>query len=96
LSDWKTKADEAARKVRLERQAAGLPANKLPDERAAERPKSLRAAINGKCYDCQGKNSDPHWKWRIGNCRVVDCTLIPVRPYQHLASKKNAFFEHTE
>ncbi len=53
-----------------------------PIERAKRNPKSLRAAIDGKCWDCQGRNADPAPRWRIGNCECADCTLYPVRPYQ--------------
>ena len=46
-----------------------------------ENPKSLRAAINAKCWDCQGCDSDPAPRWRIGNCVMGDCPLYFVRPY---------------
>ena len=53
-----------------------------PIEKLAQNPKSLRAAINAKCFDCMGQNSDPAVKWRIGNCEIPDCPLFNVRPYQ--------------
>ena len=49
----------------------------------ARKPKSLRAAINAKCWDCQGGNSDPAPGWRIGNCVCPECPLYAVRPYQY-------------
>ncbi len=53
-----------------------------PMEKLRANPKSLRAAINAKCWDCQGRDSDPAPKWRIGNCECPDCPLYEVRPYQ--------------
>ena len=53
-----------------------------PIEKAKRKPTSLRLAINAKCWECQGGNLDPHPRWRIGNCEVVDCSLYPNRPYQ--------------
>lgn len=57
---------------------------KNPIEKALENPKSLRLAINAKCYDCEGRDADPKVKWRIGNCQCHDCPLYPVRPYQYM------------
>ena len=53
-----------------------------PIEKAKRKPMSLRLAVNAKCWECQGGSSDPHPRWRIGNCEVVDCPLYPKRPYQ--------------
>ncbi len=53
-----------------------------PIQRAKRSPKSLRAAIDAKCWDCQGRNVAPAPKWRIGNCQISQCSLYPVRPYQ--------------
>jgi hypothetical protein len=53
-----------------------------PAAKAATRPTSLRLAINGKCYDCQGRDSDPGYRGRIRTCSIATCTLHPVRPYQ--------------
>ena len=53
-----------------------------PIERAKTEPKSLRRAINAKCYECQGEDADPSWQWRVGNCEIPDCPLWPHRPYQ--------------
>jgi hypothetical protein len=54
-----------------------------PIERTKRNPKSLRAAINAKCWDCQGRDADPSPRWRIGNCEIPDCPLYNVRPYQN-------------
>lgn len=58
-----------------------------PIEKALKNPKSLRAAINAKCFDCQGQDADPAPKWRIGNCEMPDCPLYPLRPYQDNLSR---------
>ena len=55
-----------------------------PSERARRTPRSLRLAINGHCYQCQGENADPSFQWRIGNCEIPDCSLWSVRPYQDM------------
>lgn len=58
-----------------------------PIQKARENQKSLRLAVNAKCFDCQGLDHDPGVHWRIGNCECPDCPLWPVRPYQHLEGK---------
>ena len=74
------KAREAAR---LKRKAGTL--ERLdPIQKAIQKPKSLRLAINAKCYDCEGRDADPAVNWRIGNCVVTDCPLYCSRPYQNL------------
>lgn len=56
-----------------------------PLEKAKANPRSRSLAIKAKCYDCEGRDSDPCWKWRVGNCQITGCPLWPVRPYQRLA-----------
>jgi len=53
-----------------------------PLEKAQQNPKSLRLAINAKCYDCGGEDADPGWRGRITECVIPECPLFPVRPYQ--------------
>lgn len=53
-----------------------------PIEKAARNPKSLRLAINAKCWDCVGGPADPAPRRRIGECAQTRCSLHPVRPYQ--------------
>ena len=53
-----------------------------PLEKAGKNPKSLRLAVNAKCYECEGEDYDPGWRGRIKNCIIPDCSLHPVRPYQ--------------
>jgi hypothetical protein len=55
-----------------------------PIEKAAANPKSLRAAINGKCYDCACGS-----KVEVARCEITKCTLHPVRPWQGMNANKN-------
>ena len=78
------KALAAAQQKRREMVEAGIKIEqKNPSEKARDNPTSLRAAINGKCFECEGSGADPGWKQRIGSCTLKDtCSLWPVRPYQ--------------
>lgn len=51
-------------------------------ERARQRQAEMRAAIDAKCFDCEGGDAYPHVQWRIGNCVYPDCPLYAVRPHQ--------------
>jgi hypothetical protein len=74
---------DKARAKAAELRAAGVAPIRLdPIEKAQANPRSLRAAINGKCWDCVGAASDPNPRGRIGACASVRCPLYPVRPYQ--------------
>jgi hypothetical protein len=53
-----------------------------PLEKAGKNPKSLRLAVNAKCYECEGEDADPGWRGRIKECIIPDCPLRPVRPYR--------------
>ena len=53
-----------------------------PLEKAGKNPKSLRLAVNAKCYECEGEDADPGWRSRIKGCIIPDCPLHPVRPYR--------------
>lgn len=76
------KALEAARLKREEMKEAGVKLErKSPLEKALERPGSLRLAVNGKCWECEGEE-DPGVRERIRTCSVVTCPLHSVRPYQ--------------
>ena len=48
-----------------------------PIEKAKQNPKSLRAAINGKCYDCVC-----FMKREVTFCTAKDCPLWLLRPWQ--------------
>ena len=74
---------ELARLKRTEMAAAGIKVVVLdPIEKARRNPKSLRLAINGKCFDCVGAGHDPNPRGAIRECAILDCSLWPVRPYQ--------------
>ena len=70
------------------RQAGEAPEALSPTQQHVKNPKSRALAVAAKCYDCQGGDADPGWKWRIGNCVGTGCPLEPVRPYQQLLGKK--------
>lgn len=75
-----------AQEVMAARRAAGEKIVVLnPIEKAAANPKSLRLAINGKCFDCVGAGHDPNPRKEIGQCPSTDCPLWNVRPYQRYA-----------
>ena len=48
-----------------------------PIEKAKQNPKSLRAAINSKCYDCCCFT-----KREVTLCTAKDCPLFTLRPWQ--------------
>lgn len=48
-----------------------------PFEKALANPKSLRAAINAKCFDC----CCDQYK-EVTHCLVKECYLWPHRPWQ--------------
>lgn len=54
-----------------------------PIERSNQDPKSLRKAVNAKCYHCVGEHYDPNPVGRIRECEVESCPLWKVRPYQN-------------
>ena len=53
-----------------------------PLEKAKQNRKSLRLALNAKCYECEGEDYDPGWRGRIADCIIPDCPLYPVRPFR--------------
>lgn len=79
------KGRQEANQRKAEAKAAGIATDRLnPFERAKADPKSLRKAINAKCWDCEGGDADPHVVWRIGNCLCeATCPLYAQRPYQN-------------
>jgi len=48
-----------------------------PIEKARQNPKSLRAAINGKCFECCCFH-----KTEVKYCPAVNCPLYNLRPWQ--------------
>ena len=55
---------------------------KNPIEKSRDNPRSLRLAINAKCYDCIGQDADPNWRNSIRECTCYDCPLYNVRKYK--------------
>lgn len=68
--------------MRARREAGEIIIRRTALEKAAENPRSLRLAVNAKCFDCVGQDSDPGFRDRIRTCPVSRCPLNPVRPYQ--------------
>ena len=83
MTDTKTGLQKAQEINKLRRESGIKLIVKNPLEKAALRPDSLRLAINAKCYDCIGQDSDTDWRGSIRNCVCDDCPLFTVRPYQH-------------
>jgi len=48
-----------------------------PIEKAKANPKSLRLAINAKCYDCTCYS-----RAEVTNCEITGCSLWAIRPWQ--------------
>lgn len=71
-------AIELAHEAMRKRRESGEVIERLdPVEKARLHPKSLRFAINGKCYDCVGSRRE------IRMCPCCSCPLWNVRPYQN-------------
>jgi len=76
-----------ARRRQAELRATGQLERLDPLQRAATNPRSLRLAINAKCFDCEGGNADPSVQRRIGACEIRACPLWTVRPYQQRGAR---------
>ena len=48
-----------------------------PIQKAKQNPRSLRLAINAKCYDCTCFQ-----KTEVKHCEMTNCPLWAVRPWQ--------------
>lgn len=76
---------ERMAKAQAERKAAGIvTVQRNPIERAQHNPTNQRLAIAAYCWECQGRDADPHSRWRIGNCTAPECPLYPHRPNRKL------------
>ena len=71
------KSENNLRNARLARKALGVIQIKSPAQKAEENPKSLRFAINAKCYDCVCDQ-----KAEVTRCVMTDCSLWGLRPWQ--------------
>ena len=65
-------------KAKADKEAAGEIQPKTPAEKARENPKSLRFAINAKCWDCVCFQ-----KREVTRCVMTDCPLWLLRPWQN-------------
>ena len=86
MKKWREENPEAAAKsaeaLKAWREAGGKPKNPL--EKLQENPKSLRLAINAKCWDCSNFQRE-----EILHCPVKTCGLWYVRPYQKKGEEKD-------
>ncbi len=81
----------AATRRRAEMRAAGISVARLdPIEKAHRNPGSMRAAVNGKCWECSGKDIDSGTRQRIRDCPITDCCLFSVRPFQGIKGMDRA------
>jgi hypothetical protein len=73
------KAKEALKEYQRKLKAGEIekPVRKTPVEKALENPKSLRFALNAKCWDCSGQN-----RAEVGRCTAKDCPLWHHRPWK--------------
>lgn len=71
-------AIQLAQQKRREMKDAGIEVVRLdPAQKLAKNPKSLRLAINAKCWDCSGGQ-----RVEIRDCHIKTCGMWHVRPYQ--------------
>lgn len=70
-------AIEKMQTANLARRMAGDFQTKSPVEKARENPRSMRLAINAKCWDCTCFQ-----KSEVTKCVMTDCSLWNLRPWQ--------------
>jgi len=70
-------------KIYRDKVASGEIQNLSPSEKAAKNPKSMRFAINAKCWDCTCFQ-----KREVTLCEMVDCSLWTFRPWQNDETNK--------
>jgi hypothetical protein len=60
-----------------------------PVERAAANPKSLKLAIQARCFQCQDTGvGTPHiTKSQVRDCAVTSCALWPHRGWQSVTTR---------
>jgi len=75
---------QKAQRINREKRANGEKVIRLtPLEKAKQNPRSLRLALNAKCFDCTGGQVT-----EIRECPVKDCPLFNLRPYQDYLKRK--------
>lgn len=88
MSNSSEALDKAREAVQAMKERGEKPVRLDPLEKARKNPKSLRAAVNAKCWECVGAGWDPGPRRAIRECTITKCPLWPVRPYQK-ASKED-------
>ncbi|WP_299316261.1 hypothetical protein [uncultured Halomonas sp.] len=83
---------QKARETQKAKREAGELTVLDPVQKAHRNPKSLRLAINGKCWDCVGGAADPGPRQRIRDCPCTDCTLYAVRPFQGVKGRSGYLY----
>lgn len=73
MNEMREKAD----KIKNDRLAQGLTAVQTPAEKARANPKSMRAAVNAKCFECAGDQRS-----EVTKCELTGCSLHSMRPWQ--------------
>jgi hypothetical protein len=73
---------KAQQKIQEMREAGWKPVLLNPIEKARANPNSLKLAIRAHCWECNGRDADPHVKLRVRDCTIKDCPLWPHRPWQ--------------
>jgi len=70
------------------RSMEGVKKARSPRDRARDMPKSLRAAVTAKCWECMGDGADGpvHTRQAIRTCTSPGCPLYGLRPYQRKQS----------
>ncbi len=53
-----------------------------PIQKSIKNPKSLRLAINAKCYECVGGEDGENQVKYIRECTSPKCPLFNIRPYR--------------
>ena len=57
------------------------PKQKNPMGKAAEDPKSMRKAVNAKCYDCiYDPSGAGSWRDQVRACADNKCSLYSIKP----------------
>lgn len=92
MDDYKklTPLEKARVAAKALRELGITPERLDPIAKAAANPKSLRAAVNAKCWDCVGAGADPNPRRLIRECLAGKaCPLWSVRPYINRMKNKS-------
>ena len=84
-STEQTPLDIARERQQAMRESGVVIKHKTPKESLALNPTSLRKAVNGMCYDCNGEEL---YVQRTRYCNIFSCPLWHVRPYGKKITKE--------